>query len=221
MDQDDLQRELIWRDGVPVSRRFEDPYFSLRDGLEETRHVFLKGNQLPARFVDGFHVAELGFGTGLNALATLEAWCSDGSFQFTSFEAYPISADDMEAALSRWPSLQVGALVDNWRNGAQRFQIGAMHLEVIVGDVQDTLKDWDRRADAWFLDGFAPARNEAMWTERVLAEVARHTNEGGTFATYTAASAVRQRLEEAGFTVRRLKGFGHKRHMSAGVYAAG
>jgi len=83
-------------------------------------------------------VAELGFGTGLNALATLDAWETTGSFRFTSFEAFPMDAQDMEMALSSWPSLERAALVAAWAKGVRRFDVGPMEVEVIVGDVQDT-----------------------------------------------------------------------------------
>ncbi len=90
---------LIWRDNkIPVSDHFDDPYFSLENGLNETRHVFLSGNDLPQRFCDGFHIAELGFGTGLNALTSLLEWRATGQsgiLRFTSFEAYPMAPKDM------------------------------------------------------------------------------------------------------------------------------
>ena len=70
---------LDWREGVPVSRRFDDPYFSLGGGLAETGHVFLAGNGLPGRFRDGFRIAELGFGTGLNLLAAVASWRAAGT----------------------------------------------------------------------------------------------------------------------------------------------
>lgn len=212
-----MQREVVFRDGVPISTTFDDPYFSLHGGLDETAHVYLDGNGLPARFRDGFHIAELGFGTGLNALACLQSWEGHGSFRFTSFEAYPMSADDMRRALSNWPDLQSAPLVEAWGHGRRTIRIGAMMLEVIVGDVSRTLPDWEGVADAWFLDGFSPAKNPDMWTEHVLREVGRHTAPGGTFATYTAASRIRSRLQAAGFSVERRKGFGRKKHMTVGV----
>ena len=98
-----------WREGgVPVSPRFDDPYYSLENGLAETRHTFLAGNGLPDRFRDGFHVAELGFGTGLNLLATLHLWrqCGQaGQLRFTSFEAFPMAAADMVRAQGAFPEL--------------------------------------------------------------------------------------------------------------------
>ncbi len=217
------QPELQWRDGsVPVSTRFDDPYFSLAGGLEETRHVFLAGNDLPARFRDGFAVAELGFGTGLNFLTTLAAWKAAGSpgrLSFTSFEAYPMARDDMARALAAFPDLAPleDALVSRWTGSGGRYEFDGMELTVIEGDARATLPGWTGRADAWFLDGFAPAKNPELWQPDLLAEVARHTVPGGTAATYTAAGFVRRGLENAGFAVTRCEGYGRKRHMTRAV----
>lgn len=213
------QTDLEWRDGaVPVSRRFGDPYFSVHDGLAEARHVFLAGNGLPGRFRPGFHIAELGFGTGLNMLAALIAWRAAGvagPLRFTSFEAFPMPASDMSRALAAFPEVATVAapLIEAWAAGARRFRCDGLEAEVIIGDARATLPDWDGRADAWFLDGFAPARNPELWAPPLLAQVARHSAPGATAATYSAAGAVRQALAEAGFAVTRVPGFGRKRHM--------
>ena len=216
MEQEPQDCRLSWDQRVPISERFDDPYFSFHDGLAETRHVFLGGNDLPQRFRDGFQIAELGFGTGLNALAALDAWRGEGAFRFTSFEAYPMNAQDMETALSAWPELQRDQLVAAWSSGHRKIRIGPMHLEVIVGDALDRLSNWTGQADAWFLDGFSPAKNPEMWSAALLEQVGRHTTRDGTFATYSAAASVRSGLQAAGFQVERVRGFGHKRHMSKG-----
>lgn len=218
----DQRADLEWRDGaVPVSTRFDDPYFSLENGLAETRHTFLAGNGLPARFRDGFHIAELGFGTGLNALATLQAWMSAGApgrLDFTSFEAYPMDAAAMEQALSAFPELAplAARLIDAWASGAHRIDMGhGMFLHVVAGDARETLPAWDGRADAWFLDGFSPAKNPELWGSDLMQAVADHTVPGGTVATYTAAGHVRRALSAAGLAVERVPGYGRKRHMTS------
>ena len=214
---------LSWRDDViPVSTRFDDPYFSLAGGLAETRHVFLAGNRLPARFVPGFEVAELGFGTGLNMLATLIAWRLSGvtgGLRYTSFEAYPMTADEMERALVAFPEASdvAGPLLDQWAAGKTKISLPDLEAEIIIGDAGATLDVWDCAADAWYLDGFSPAKNPELWTDALMHAVANHTKPGGTFATYTAAGHVRRSLTEAGFAVERRAGFGAKRHMSVGV----
>ncbi len=210
---------LDWRDGViPVSRRFDDPYFSLNDGLAETRHVFLAGNDLPARLRPGFRVAELGFGTGLNLLA-LHIANPGHAIHFTSFEAFPLTAPEIARALDHFPEARAvaGPFLTAWQTGARRFEIGSITAEIIIGDANQTLKDWPHKADAWFLDGFSPAKNPELWSSDLLAEVARHTALNGSFATYTAAGHVRRALSDAGFQVQRQPGHGRKRHMSVGV----
>jgi tRNA U34 5-methylaminomethyl-2-thiouridine-forming methyltransferase MnmC len=217
---------IDWKDGsIPVSRRFDDPYFSLSGGLEESRHVFLGGNDLPARFRPGFHIAELGFGTGLNMIVALIAWCKaglDGPLHYTSFEAYPMDAPDMRRALGAFPEARVVAdpLLDQWQAGQRLLSIDGLEARIVIGDARDTLTAWEGTADAWFLDGFSPAKNPELWTDTLMSEVAGHTAPGGSFATYTAAGFVRRSLAAAGFSVTRRPGFAGKRHMTLGMLTA-
>jgi tRNA U34 5-methylaminomethyl-2-thiouridine-forming methyltransferase MnmC len=212
--------DLEWRGGViPVSARFNDPYFSQDNGLQETQHVFLAGNDLPARLKHGFHIAELGFGTGLNLLATAMICPPDTAIQFTSFEAFPMDAPDIARALDHFPDARAVAapFLKAWAAGQRQFQLGPIAVNVIIGDVRAALPAWHGRADAWFLDGFSPAKNPEMWSDDVLAQVAAHTAAHGSFATYTAAGHVRRALTTAGFAVTRVPGHGQKRHMSKGI----
>ncbi|MTH62822.1 tRNA (5-methylaminomethyl-2-thiouridine)(34)-methyltransferase MnmD [Paracoccus shanxieyensis] len=216
--RDQSSADLDWREGgIPVSRRFDDPYFSLNGGLAETRHVFLAGNDLPARLVPGFHIAELGFGTGLNLLAL--AQIARQPIRFTSFEAFPMGLDELTRAHAAFPELAglSAQLRAGWAQDS--FCVGQVQARVIRGDARLTLPAWQDRADAWFLDGFSPAKNPELWGEDLLAQVARHTVPGGSFATYTAAGHVRRALAGAGFAVSRVQGFAGKRHMSVGRLA--
>ena len=214
--------EITWRDGrLPVSVKFDDPYYSIDDGLAESRFVFLKGNDLPARFQPGFHIGELGFGTGLNMLAAWKAWRDagiDGPLSFTSFEAYPMARNDMARALQTFPEMSdlADPLLAAWPPGDKQIELPGLVLNVIIGDARQTLANWKNRADAWFLDGFAPARNPELWEQGLLNDVARHTAPAGTFSTYTAAGAVRRALNASGFQVERIAGFAGKRHMTIG-----
>lgn len=216
------QSGVEWRCGVPFSTRFDDPYFSLDGGLAETAHVFHAGNGLPGRFRPEFHIAELGFGTGLNLLATADLWRRTGqlgTLHFTSFEAFPLSTDGLARALRPFDGLALLAreLLSQWGAGDEKIRLPGVLATVIVGDARKTLGHWPGRADAWFLDGFSPAKNPELWSDAILSQVAGHTARGGTFATYTAAGHVRRALQAAGFQVSRLAGHGRKRHMSAGV----
>lgn len=221
MSNAQTDRTLWNENGVPVSKRFDDPYYSLDNGLAETRHVFLGGNDLPARFEPGFHIAELGFGTGLNLIAARLAWRQaglSGPLRFTSFEAFPMPPEDALQALAAFPEVaefaqDTATLLADPNCPLIRDDL-EMHL--IVGDARATLPAWDGRADAWFLDGFSPAKNPELWGAELMGQVGRHTATGGSFATYTAAGDVRRALVAAGFDVARVPGYGRKRHMSTG-----
>jgi tRNA U34 5-methylaminomethyl-2-thiouridine-forming methyltransferase MnmC len=213
----DQSAPLDWRGEVPISARFDDPYFSLDNGLEETRHVFLTGNGLPGRYRDGFHIAELGFGTGLNLLAALHLWRSTGQrgvLHFTTFEAFPLTPQEMIRAQGAFAALAplAAELAPHW--GTRQIALPDLRVTVIEGDARHTLPNWHGVADAWFLDGFSPARNPELWGPDLMAQVARHMAPGGTAASYTAAGHVRRALQAAGLEVQRIKGYGRKRHMT-------
>lgn len=217
--------DLEWRkDSVPVSRQFDDPYYSLDNGLGEARHVYLAGNALPERFKPGFHIAELGFGTGLNMLVALMAWRESGQtgpLRYTGFEAYPLTSEEIATALSAFPAIRSIArpLLEACAAGRQYIETDELVAHIIHGDARYTLPVWSGIADAWFLDGFAPARNPELWEPDLLRAVAHHTALGGTCATFTAAGMVRRALSDAGFAITRVPGFGRKRHMTIGKLA--
>ncbi|MFP1877085.1 bifunctional tRNA (5-methylaminomethyl-2-thiouridine)(34)-methyltransferase MnmD/FAD-dependent 5-carboxymethylaminomethyl-2-thiouridine(34) oxidoreductase MnmC [Lonsdalea quercina] len=232
---------LSWNaQGTPVSLQFDDVYFSNQDGLAETRYVFLAGNGLPARFAhasrETFTVAESGFGTGLNFLTLWQAFADfrrqqpDATLQrlhYLSFEKFPLQVDDLAAAHAQWPELAAFAdeLREQWPTmspGCHRLILADGHitLDLWFGDINDLLPQLDdsvnHQVDAWFLDGFAPSKNPDMWTANLFNAMARLSRPGGTFATFTAAGFVRRGLQEAGFNVCKVKGFGHKREMLSG-----
>jgi tRNA U34 5-methylaminomethyl-2-thiouridine-forming methyltransferase MnmC len=223
---DQPRHSIEWREAgaggrVPVSRRFDDPFFSLDNGFAETRHVFLAGNGLPERFRAGFHIAELGFGTGLNLVAATLAWAAagvQGPLGFTSFEAFPLAGDDIRTALAAFPeAAEFSDPIARALDTDGRIEMpGLLSARIVIGDARQTVPAWEGCADAWFLDGFAPARNPEMWEPALLRAVAAHTAPGGTCATYSAAGAVRAGLADAGFAVARVPGYGRKRHMTRG-----
>lgn len=215
----DQSGAVTWRDGVPVSTVYGDPYYTTFDGLAESRHVFLDGNALPERFRDGFHVAETGFGTGLNLLAAWSAFRRAGvrgMLRFTSFEAHLLPPHAMARAHAAFPDLSDLSRALLGAFDGRRAVFGDLHLTVVAGDARQTLPSWSGRADAWFLDGFAPAKNPELWEDALLRQIARHSTAGGSVSTYTAAGAVRRGLDAAGFDVRRVPGYGRKRHMTVG-----
>ena len=226
---------LDWdQDGIPVSSQFGDIYFSKQNGLAETRYVFLEKNNLSKRLnqlaqtpFPRLCIGETGFGTGLNFLS---AWqlrdeiVPECRLHFVSVEKYPLSRDDLIKALSFWPELNIyaerlisdyPALTAGWHHVS--FYDHRVELNLFLGDALEGYSDYQGTIDAWFLDGFAPAKNPPMWSNTLFMELARLSHEGTSFSTFTAASAVREGLKKAGFEVNRTRGFGRKRHMLTGV----
>lgn len=222
---------------TPVSRDFNDVYFSRTNGLEESRYVFLHGNQLPERFIHHpralLVVAEAGFGSGLNFLALWQAFdqfrlahplaCLQ-RLHMISFEKYPLTLADLQRIHHCWPELAhwSAQLQQQWplaQAGCHRllFANGKVTLDLWFADVNDALRQPDaslcQQADAWFLDGFAPAKNPAMWSDQLFQAMAILTRAGGTVATFSAAKVVRCGLQQAGFIVQKAKGFAGKRDM--------
>jgi tRNA U34 5-methylaminomethyl-2-thiouridine-forming methyltransferase MnmC len=154
-------------------------------------------------------------------LATVLAHTGPGHIRYTSFEAFPLPAADIARALRAFPDLAriAPGFIEQWASAAKELRFPNLTATVILGDARETLPAWDGKADAWYLDGFSPAKNPELWSPALMAEVARHSAPGGSFATYTAAGHVRRALAEAGFEVTRRPGFGRKRHMTVGRLA--
>lgn len=224
---DSRNAQLDWDDqGQPLSRQFGDVYFSREDGLGETRHVFLDGNDLAARFAalpagGRLTIGETGFGTGTNFLCAWQLFeqlaPGDAQLHFVSVEKYPLSASDLRRALALWPGLAPWAepLLEQYvaiHGGFQRLLLagGRVVLTLLIGDALDMLPQLDARIDAWFLDGFAPSKNPDMWTAELFAQLARLSAPGASLATFTSMGDVRRGLIAAGFAMRRRPGYGKK-----------
>ena len=226
------------QENTPVSDKFDDVYFSNQDGLAETHYVFLEGNQLWERWVNyqeaHFVIAETGFGTGLNFFAVTTLFREfrqkhpDSPLKrlyFISFEKYPLPLYALQQAHLAYPQFSHLAqhLQQHWLNpiqGCYRFHFDETTLDLWFGDVAENLPQlgdyMNGKIDAWFLDGFAPSKNPDMWNEQLYQQMFRFTKPQGTFATFTAASAVRKGLENAGFNITKRKGFGKKRECLSG-----
>ncbi|SDB07538.1 tRNA 5-methylaminomethyl-2-thiouridine biosynthesis bifunctional protein [Pseudomonas sp. NFACC23-1] len=227
--------QLDWDDqGRPRSRVFDDVYFSDQSGLEETRYVFLEQNNLAERFAalpaDGrLVIGETGFGTGLNFLCAwllFEQCAPTGArLHFVSVEKYPLTPQDLCRALALWPqlALQAEQLLEQYvaiHQGFQRLVLanGRVTLTLLIGDALEQLPQLDGQIDAWFLDGFAPARNPEMWTAELFAELARLAAPDATLSTFTSTGWVRRLLNAAGFKMKRTPGIGHKWEILRGVF---
>ena len=217
--------------GIPYSERFGDYYHARDGGLGQARHVFLGGNQLPARWQgrDRFVILETGFGLGLNFLAAWDAWRNDparcGRLHFVSFERHPLGLDDLRQAHRQWPELAPLAdeLQRQWpvlTPGIHRLWLNddRVVLTLYFGDAVTGLGKIDGHADAFFLDGFAPAKNPELWSERVCHQLASLAAPGATLATWSVSAQVQRHLNYARFALEKTTGFANRREMLTGRF---
>jgi tRNA 5-methylaminomethyl-2-thiouridine biosynthesis bifunctional protein len=225
--------QLEWHDNQPYSSEYGDVYFSSDSGLDETYYVFLAHNQLSNRWKnliqDHFTICETGFGTGLNFLCAWKLWQEtappNARLHFISTEKFPLNIDDLKKALSLWPGLkafsdplihQYALISKAWHR--LMFDEGRVTLTLLIGDANEALPKLKGVVDAWFLDGFSPAKNPDMWQTSLFKEMAKHSHSETTFATFTSAGEVRRGLQGASFDVSKAPGFGKKREMLFGQY---
>lgn len=226
---------LTWDEqGQPVSTEFDDIYFSKTSGLDETYYVFLKHNNLLERFRNignnqCFVIGETGFGSGLNFLSAWqlfeEAAPHQARLHFISVEKYPLTVKDLQQALCLWDGLakfsqelinQYIAIHEGYQNFI--FANGRVVLTLLVGDVHEQLPKLNATVDAWFLDGFSPAKNPQMWTDDLFKQLARLSKPTTSLATFTSAGFVRRGLHQVGFVIEKDKGFANKREMLYGYF---
>ena len=226
--------KIIWRDGQPYSSLFDDIYYSSDEnesvsGESEFKHVFFKNNGLPERWDSrkDFVIAELGFGSGLNCVLTIREWLkhcevsnSNKTLHYIAIEKYPLSAETITELMSRYPELRGCSeeLVENYPPAVEATHRRSLFDNRIVihykfMDVADALDDDGLEVDAWYLDGFSPAKNPAMWSEKLFAHIVSNSRNGATCSTYTAAGFVKRNMQNAGFVTDKVKGFGRKREM--------
>lgn len=222
----------IAADGTPRSVDFNDLYFSRDNGLGETEHVFLDGNRLAQRFRQlpanaHFTIAETGFGTGLNFLATWHLFLATAPagarLTFISCEKFPLSPIDLQRLHQRWPALNglavaLQAQYPPLLAGYHLLEFGSVRCLLMLGDGISNYRELSASVDAWFLDGFAPRKNPDLWGPELFAEITRLSHPGTTLTTYSAARHVRDGLVGAGFQVRKVAGFASKRDMTQGQF---
>jgi tRNA 5-methylaminomethyl-2-thiouridine biosynthesis bifunctional protein len=218
-------------DGTPVAPAYGDVYHPRGGALAQARHVFLAGNGLPARWAQRrrFVILETGFGLGNNFLATWEAWCAAPQrgelLQFISIEQHPLRREDL-IEFHRGSALAPLAdqLADAWppltcNLHRLAFDDARVQLLLCLGDVSAWLPELVAQVDAFYLDGFAPARNPDMWQPRLFKALARLAAPEATAATWSAARIVRDGLSAAGFEVARAPGSGAKRDITLARFA--
>lgn len=232
---------IEFKDGVPVSKLFDDIYFSKQGGFEESHFVFVSGNDIESRLdqknLSTFYIGELGFGSGLNLFVTLDVWISSNdpiSVEFVSLEGYPLTKETLFTLNKSYPdkSLWFEDLIRSYENAIDVWEKDQTQnlwtytwnhknkpsqftLKVFLGDVKVCLPNFPL-IHAWYLDGFSPGKNPDMWSLDTIKALREKSASGTSFATFSSAGFLRRNLTELGFVVEKKKGFGRKREMISG-----
>ena len=125
---------------------------------------------------------------------------------------YPTLVNESKELISKLPLNAKGLHRIN-------FAKGRITLSLLYGDLDETLNELKNpqiKYDAWYLDGFSPAKNPEMWSAEIASCLAKASHSETTFSTYTVAGFVKKNFESANFSLFKLKGFGNKRSMLAG-----
>ena len=212
--------QVIFKDGIPFSPEFDDIYFNADDPIGQSEYVF---NSVFDEIWDKkseFNVLETGFGAGLNLLCAFKRFKNSDKFlNFVSIEKTPIARDDLAKIYANFSELAdvSGELLGAYPplvRGFHRLNLAPnVTLTLCFGDVDEVLDELSFIADAVFMDGFAPAKNEAMWSELVCAKIANLCAFGASVCTYSASGALKRALQNSGFEVNLLKGYSKKREM--------
>ncbi|PPC87242.1 MAG: hypothetical protein CTY37_04030 [Methylotenera sp.] len=234
--QNSTHGNIEWRtsqEGLlqPYSTIFDDVYYSSDNGLLETDYVFLQGNHLTQRWQqlssNHFTIIETGFGTGLNFLCAAQLWLNhapkNAHLHFISTEKYPLTLEEISAALQAWPTLNdiSQPFLDQYNvlsHIPTRLFDNRVQLTLLLDDATASMTNLETTADAWFLDGFSPAKNPEMWQPALFAQMARLSTSNTTFATFTSAGMVKRGLQAAGFCVNKQAAYGKKREMLTGIF---
>lgn len=222
--------DIEWRQGIPYSLEYEEFYWSPSNGLEKSAYVFLQKNNLPLRWEKlsnndhSFSIAETGFGAGLNFLNCCELWLKTApnhcTLNYFSSESSPLTKADLEKALCHWPSISAHSqqLIEHYPPAVRGFHHielygGRITLCLMLGDAQVMFSElgesidqrnsfYNRKAiDVWFIDGFSPEKNPAMWGSDLCKTIA---NLSSTETTLTACSNLTQVVKSfvvSGFSV--------------------
>ncbi|MBN2890835.1 MAG: tRNA (5-methylaminomethyl-2-thiouridine)(34)-methyltransferase MnmD [Bacteroidales bacterium] len=196
---------------------FGETYHSVNGAMEESMHVFISEG-LNFCLKNEISVFEVGFGTGLNAFLTLiEAQKNNKKVHYTTIEKFPVSSEIIQKL--NYPDFypEFGLNYKTLHSIAYQESVKItdyFFFEKINEDFIDF--KFAKKYDVVFFDAFSYDTQPEMWTIDVFKKIFTALNTNGILVTYSSKGIVKQNLREAGFEIKRLKGY-KKRHMLRGV----
>ncbi|MFC5271283.1 tRNA (5-methylaminomethyl-2-thiouridine)(34)-methyltransferase MnmD [Adhaeribacter terreus] len=196
-------------------------YHSIHGALQEALHVFIKYGLEPTleKATEPIRLLEIGFGTGLNAILTLQTFLTQNhSVFYDTLEKYPLPENLIK-------ELQFGNFILNpelldyfhklhaapWNETiaiTPNFNLQKMHTDL------ETQTFPDNYYDLIYFDAFAPEKQPHLWTDEIFRKMAGALKPGGFLVSYCAKGIFKRGLKSAGLTVEALPGPPGKREMT-------
>ncbi len=183
-------------------------YHSVKGARTESQHIFIDRG-LNASEAAEPRILEIGFGTGLNALLTLEATEKNHrKIHYTGVELYPLPWDTVEKLGYSDHPLFKALHTTPWEtevNVTPYFTLRKLK-EDITAPTNHLSQATDSGYDLVYFDAFAPEKQPEMWSQELFSRIYVIMNKGGILTTYCAKGTVRRMLQSSGFVVERLPG---------------
>ena len=232
-------QDVQWKDNSPYSNEYQDRFFQ-EDAIAEINNIFIEPNKLLERIKNSsqIHIGELGFGFGLNFFVTAKFWVENNqdtkihNLEYLSIDEALPTKEQLLRVIQNFPGLKdiYDCFIEKYEhdhNDMQRIYFPKLkiRLTLIQNDAESALKNLlgfkNNQIDAWYLDGFDPNKNSAMWSNSVFQNIEFLSRKDSTFGTFTAAGFVKRGLSKFGFEVNKVKGFSNKRHKLIGKKSLG
>jgi len=208
-----------------LNSELNETYHSVHGAIQESIHVFIKNGLeyfQQKKHPTNIRILEVGFGTGLNALLTLQRSLEDtGTILYESLEAFPI--DQETASLLNYPKalsftdsekyfVQLHQSVwDQEVELRSNFSLLKRHAKLQKAEIGED------KFDIIYFDAFAPSKQAELWELAILRKVERSMKLGAVFVTYCAKGQLKRDLKSLGLLVETLPGPPGKKEMVRAV----
>lgn len=197
-----------------------DAYHSLQGAVGESRHIYIEAG-LEAIDKKEIRLFEVGFGSGLNALLTLERATERGiRVEYHTIELYPVDPTVIqELNYQHYCSQEHYNTFLSLHQLPWNAPLSELSPFFSFRKINEDLEKSPLPADLdlIYFDAFSPDSQPQLWSVSIFERLYESLNPGGRLVTYSAKGVVKQALRTVGFEVKRLPGALGKHHMLCAI----